>query len=221
MTKMIFAVALAATMLTGCQSIFGQRARLEVRPAGQEQTAAAAAIALEEGRQALIRGEVGTAIVALRKAQMDPATTAPALNALGAAYAMLGRGDLAEHYFNEAIAADPNEPKYAANLARYYRSREAALAKASITPTPIVASTTEESTPDLAALNRDFDRVIRVGSHDLRIERGSSATLQRVSSQEVAIRTAAQNPNPLAKGSDGSRLSAIRQSYPIRIQLGR
>ena len=121
--KKIIAVALAATLVSGCQSIFGHHAKLEVRPIGTESTAASVAAALDEGRLSLKRGDFASAIMEFRMASLDPNTAAGAHNGLGAAYAMLGRGDLAERYFQQAITEDPAEPKYSSNLAKYYGSR--------------------------------------------------------------------------------------------------
>lgn len=73
---------------------------------------------LAEGRAALQAGRVAAAIGPLRMALMDQATRAPASNALGVAYARLGREDLAEQFFKSAIAADPADERFVANLLR-------------------------------------------------------------------------------------------------------
>lgn len=73
---------------------------------------------LAEGRAALQAGRIAAAIGPLRVALLDQATRAPASNALGVAYAQLGREDIAEQFFKSAIAADPSDERFVANLLR-------------------------------------------------------------------------------------------------------
>lgn len=219
MTKTIVTL-LASTLLAGCQSIFGSHAKFEVRPVGVEQTTATAAVALEEGRQYLTRGEVASAIAAFRIAANDPASAAPAHNGLAIAYALMGRGDLAERYFQHAVADDPDETKYSANLAKFYRSREAQLAKAPALQAPIVVARIDEAAPVP-------DRVMRAGPSNVVItatKAGGAVT--RVSRQEIAIRTLPDAP-VLAVGDQrrrNPRFVAVQarpapKHYPVRIAL--
>lgn len=227
--KRILAAALLATMLAGCQSIFGHHsARLDVRPVGEAQTAAAAAIALEEGRQHLIRGEVASAIVALRTASSDPATAAPAHNGLAVAYAMLGRGDLAERYFQQAIAEDPADPRFAANLARFYQSRDAAMAKAVVVPAPVVIATVEEAALATPVVEAPVEREFRAGPSLVRVSNPTpQAALTRVSRQEVVIHSAPQSPvlastDPRRRNLRfGEARPLARTAYPIHIELAK
>lgn len=176
-----------AALLGGCQALFGDRAKLEVRPIGGEVTAENAAVALEDGRARLREGQVGYAIVSLRLAATNPAFAAEAHNGLGVAYARLGRGDLAERYFREAMAEAPQDPRFAANLARYYQSRDAALARASSAP-----------------LGQVFAAEATVVAPDPQMPQpkhlsGAAAAemIQRVSAREVVVRTAAATPAPV------------------------
>ena len=227
--KRILAGALLATMLAGCQSIFGHHsARLDVRPVGEAQTAAAAAIALEEGRQHLIRGEVASAIVALRTASSDPATAAPAHNGLAVAYAMLGRGDLAERYFQQAIAEDPADQRFSANLARFYQSREAAMAKAVVVPAPVVIATVEEAALATPVVEAAVEREFRAGPSLVRVSNPTpQAALTRVSRQEVVIHSAPQSPVLASADSRrrnprfGEARPLARTAYPIRVELAK
>ena len=219
MNKLLI-VALAPTLLAGCQSLFGQQAKLEVRPAGAPVDAASAAIALEEGRQHLLRGAPASAIVALRSATLDPGTAAPAHNGLGVAYAMLGRGDLAERYFQRAVEQDPADPRFAANLARFYASREAMLARAEAARAAAVVAVAEpvEAPP--------VQRMVQAGPSVVRIDLPTPAeAMTRVSRQEVVIRTRA--PQPAVATADvrrrNPRYSAAptkpARTYPVRIEL--
>ena len=220
--KQVAFVTLASALLAGCQSLFGPAAKLEVRPAGV-QTEASAAIALEAGRQHLERGEVASAIVALRLATIDPSTRALAHNGLGVAYALLGRGDLAERYFRRAIELDPADSRFAANLAKFYVSHEAALAKADAAA-QLAAATPPETVP--IAAEPPVQRVLAAGPSVVRIEMPTpSSAMTRVSRLEVIIRTApTAAPVAMADARRRSpRFSAAQvqpvATYPIRIKL--
>lgn len=216
-------VLLASTLLGGCQSLFGKSAKLEVRPAGAT-IAVSAAISLEEGRQHLLRGEPASAIVALRLATVDPATAAPAHNGLGVAYAMLGRGDLAERYFQRAVEQGPDDPRFAANLSKFYASREAMFAKAEAAKAVAVVAIAEPAEAAPAAIVR---RTLQAGPSVVRIDLPTPAeAMTRVSGREVVIRT--HTPQPPAAMADARRrnprfsaVAAARpaSSYPVRIEL--
>lgn len=115
---------LAATALSGCQSFLGalnfggdkvQRADAQSGPVfGEEE--------LEKGRLALRAGYAANAIQQFRMAALNEATAPDAFNGMGVAYARLGRADLAERYFKMALTLDSANPKYAANLDRFYNS---------------------------------------------------------------------------------------------------
>ena len=215
----VMVVLLASTLLGGCQSLFGKSARLEVRPAGAA-SEASAAIALEEGRQHLARAEVGLAIVALRNATLDAETAPQAHNALAVAYAMLGRGELAERYFRRAVELDPADPRFSANLARYYESREAMLAKVDRAKAPVVVAIAEPV--EAPAIHQ----MMQAGPSVVRINLPTPAeAMTRVSRQEVVIRTRApETPTGLADTRRRNpRFSAAptppASSYPVRIVL--
>lgn len=222
MNKLIVTL-LASSLLAGCQSIFGSHAKLEVRPVGVEQTAAAAAVALEEGRQHVTRGEIASAIAAFRTAAHDPASAAPAYNGLAAAYALIGRGDLAERYFQQAIAADPQDARFAANLAKFYRSREAELARASAVQAPIVVAQTDDAAVSLAEARPVSERVMRAGPSHVVITAAPASTgaVTRVSRQEIAIRTLPDAPARAAADPRrrNPRFVETRAGYPLRIAL--
>lgn len=115
---------LAATALSGCQSFlsalnFGgdkvQRADAQSGPVfGAEE--------LENGRMALKAGYAANAIQQFRMAALNEETAPDAFNGMAVAYARLGRADLAERYFKMALSLDSANPKYAANLDRFYNS---------------------------------------------------------------------------------------------------
>lgn len=113
----------AALALGGCQSFisslgFGLKdsAKTERRAeifGGDE---------LEKGKLALKQGNITIAIQQFRLAALNEQYAADAFNGLGIAYAQLGRADLAARYFRTAVELGTDNPKYAANLARFYQS---------------------------------------------------------------------------------------------------
>ncbi|QGN54461.1 tetratricopeptide repeat protein [Novosphingobium sp. Gsoil 351] len=225
--KKLFAGTTAVLLLSGCQSIFGHHAKLEVRPIGAEIQPAQSSIALEEGRQFLRDGQVASAIASFRAAALDITTAPQAHNGLAVAYAMLDRGDLAERYFQAAIAEDPGDPRFAANLARFYRTREAAMAKSAAVPAVEPASATEPDAVAAADEAAPLERQFRAGPSVVRITLPTpSAALTRVSRQEVAIRTSPAEPpavsrDPRRRNPQFGQIAAprARQAYPVRLDL--
>src|SRR3546814_7754482 len=55
-------------------------------------------------------------------AALNPDAAPEAYNGLGVAYARLGRADLAERYFKMALSMEGTNPRFAANLERFYNS---------------------------------------------------------------------------------------------------
>lgn len=119
----IASCAVAALTLTGCQSFVSALGFGPKPGANTEQRAEVfGSDELERGRLALEQGNVATAIQLFRLAALNEKTAADAFNGLGVSYARLGRADLAERYFKAALELDSSNPKYAANLARFYQS---------------------------------------------------------------------------------------------------
>ena len=75
---------------------------------------------LVQGRTYLAARQYGLAIELFKTAARDPVQRADSLNGLAVAYDGIGRADLAERYFQEALAARPGDPRLRANLARFY-----------------------------------------------------------------------------------------------------
>ncbi|WP_394727335.1 tetratricopeptide repeat protein [Altererythrobacter sp. GH1-8] len=119
----ITTVVLAATALSGCQSISNFFSFKQTRA---EQPVATAAVfgseELEKGRAALSAGYPARAIELFRLAALNEEVAADAFNGMAVAYARLGRADLAERYFKTAMTIDSSNPRYAANLANFYDS---------------------------------------------------------------------------------------------------
>ena len=224
--KNLIAGAMAATLLGGCQSIFGHHAALEVRPLGAELSATDSILALDEGKQALRQGAAASAIVSFRIASLAPVTAADAHNGLAIAYTMLGRGDLAEELFQQAIRENPEEAKYGANLARYYQSRDAELARAIRPSVPQMVQQDNPGREKYASQEGASEIQPASGSEEFVTSVVRSAPMTRISAQEVSIRTLA---TPARETSTSGRRRnprftkiehvQLRSSYPIRITL--
>jgi hypothetical protein len=147
--------------------------------------------ALAEGRDALQNNRPAAAIAQLKMALLDPEVMPKASNALGVAYAQLGREDIAEGYFKAAIAADPRDTRFADNLLRLQTNLLAKKAKADAAR---LASQSTSGTGDGGTL------VVAAGQSSLQ-ERGGSrraGMAQRISRSEVFISSAGGTSTPTA-----------------------
>jgi hypothetical protein len=196
-TKALILIALAAP-LGGCNSFLGMNfARHAPRAAPAPEAAALAKADAETAtaRRLLAEGQTGLAIESFRKALAQGEPVAPAVNGLGVAYARLGRFDLAQRYFQQAMASDPTDARYADNLARLMKSpafamrREGDLAQAAVR-----ASVPQDATAKLAGA-------------------GAATTpagkLQRVSRGEVRIATVPAQAAPLSPRGASSAQAAL------------
>lgn len=114
----VLATIVAAT--SGCSSVFKAVFAPHGRPALASATPAAPAPTpfTDGGRAQLTAGNPGTAVELFQHALGAGEPAGPALNALAVAYARLGRPETARRLFAEALAIEPDNQAYAANLAR-------------------------------------------------------------------------------------------------------
>jgi tetratricopeptide (TPR) repeat protein len=225
-----------ALALGGCQVLgIGQqrvaRASLDASPSviasfGSDQ--------LEAGRTALKEGRTVAAIDAFMIAKSFEGQAPAAYNGLAIAYSRLGREDLAERFFQEAVTLAPEETKYRSNLATFYsrhgmpRMNTPALAIAPVEPVV-------DAAPVLAMASTVIEREARVETFSRVTARAPASGLQRVSRHEVKIvgstrrvivevggsTTAAQPQNVrVAIGGGRTPLRAARPAYPVRVDIG-
>jgi hypothetical protein len=83
---------------------------------------ASAAPATDAGRSQLAAGQLGLAVESFQRALASGEPISQAANGMGVVYARLGRFDLSQRFFEQAMAADPTDTRYADNLARLLRS---------------------------------------------------------------------------------------------------
>ena len=172
----------------------------------------APAFSTQAGRQQLAQGQTGLAIESFRKALANAEPRAPALNGLAVAYSRLGRFDLAQRFFHEAIAADPQDVRYSENLARLMRSpvfamrRDGDIARAAEAQQQADAA---ETAVALAAANSapKRGRLNRVSKHEFHIA-SAPPMLPPVRSAAVSVKRRAKPINELAAPQPGAANAA-------------
>lgn len=178
----------AALLLQGC-SVMRSLGLIERKPQAELAVQAPADQPLANytatGRTELAKGNFGLAIDAFQQALASGETAGPALNGLGVGYAGVGRTDLAAEYFRRAMASEPDNGKYAANLALLLKTqplddalpRQALAAVPASAPVesaaPVVADAAPAGAPDSAsevtARNVPRGRLTRVAPREYAI----------------------------------------------------
>ncbi|MCZ8325373.1 MAG: hypothetical protein O9283_08945 [Sphingomonadaceae bacterium] len=174
------ALVLAGTVaLAGCTSPMGRIALREGHRVDPALLAVPANPDLVSGKQALSAGNYGAAIAALRLARLDPASAAEATNGLAVAYAGIGRDDLAERYFRQAVAMAPDDRRFAANLARFTQDRETQLAAAE-PPAPPPAPVVPQLKAGLHVAAAGGNKTITVSGAPVAAQRPATAAAPRI-----------------------------------------
>lgn len=114
------AILLATVSLASCS--FGPRAETSMPQIRNIPVLAnlSPADSFARARAFLASKQYGLAIELYKAASRDPSLTAESLNGLGVAYDGIGRRDLAERYFQRALAARPGNDRAKRNLATFY-----------------------------------------------------------------------------------------------------
>ena len=235
LSKAVLLIALASPLMAGCQSLFGRSAMrgTEFRIAAQVDPLQYAGTEMARGYKALDDQQYGLAIIAFRNAQGFADHRAAAFNGLAIAYSQIGRPDLAERFFKQAIAENSSDPRYQANLANFYGTRPQVAARSaigeSLGQSPLVAARPESISADrLIAGNRDFasisierpaSRTVRVSLGEVRVALAATPTAveRRRNPRQVAITTNAPERRPniayIAKNS-GPAPRTVRFEMP-------
>lgn len=208
--RMILA-ALLALPLGGCNSflgmhLFGHGASKPMSAAATVPPSASSATATLAGRSELDAGRPGTAIEKFQQALANGEPVAPALNGMAVAYARIGRLDLAQRFFQQAIAVDPADARYQVNLA-------------ALMQTPAFAMVNDDIVGDAPGR-----AVAPVLAHAERAGQPAAVPraggLQRVSRFEVRIMPASTFPAPFtAKQAGGEPRLAAANPSPVSRSL--
>jgi tetratricopeptide (TPR) repeat protein len=204
-TSCVLAITLA-TGLSGCQSLFGQSgfgsstARADLAPIDMSDYFAQR---IEAGKVHLRNNRPTQAIAAFRQASYDPAYAAEAYNGMAVSYAQIGRADLAKRFFGMAVAAAPQDERFARNLARI--EGQAAADEIQL------ASAADDTADALIAAERAAPQPVQFAP---------PAPMVRVSDREVHIapRTDAKAEVRVGPVAQDEVLLAARD-YPIRVEL--
>lgn len=187
-------LVLVSILTSGCASLFQRSGEFQITKIGPERTddESSAFRALDAGRQALANDNFGAAIAVFREARLRSETAAEAYNGMAIAYSRIGRPDLAERFFRQAIANAPDDRRYYRNLARLHaQDSEKALRT---TPNAQMVGTSDATSPGMHGgkarlmTSRDGNAVIRI---ELPVSR-----LARMSPNEVQIGTMVTAPQP-------------------------
>ena len=119
-TEMMLTIGLSG-VVAGC-SAFQPQAELNIRAVDSQQLTGDETNPIAEGRAKLALGQNGLAISAFRAALREQPESADAYNGLGIAYDRIGRKDLAQRYFELAVAGEPDNAKFSGNLARFFEN---------------------------------------------------------------------------------------------------
>ncbi len=165
------------------------------------------------GREMLDQGFYGQAIVAFRNAQHLPQVAAEAHNGLGIGYSQIGRPDLAERYFKQAVLEAPGDSRYQANLNKFYETVPALAVKSdrsgrlAAQGNPIPTSQILQTRGGNAVVRIELPtaRSIRVSANEVRIETRTIADPRRRSDTAVTTSMAAKPARHL------------NAAYPVRI----
>jgi hypothetical protein len=134
------ALSLAAVGLLGGCAAMQPQAQLTIRPVQSQEGAQQLSKPVEAGMAHLRLGQNADAISSFRAALRDNPESAEAHNGLAIAYDRIGRTDLAQRYFELAMAHDPANVKYGANLARLFaKSGQPMLAVNAAEPVPALS----------------------------------------------------------------------------------
>lgn len=230
-------VVLSAASVSGCQSIFSRHSKLDGEMAPVTESAGYGAIQLTLGKKALDNHRYADAITAFRVARLDPGLAPEALNGLAIAYTGMGRTDLSERYFNEAITLAPTDERFRSNLARLYRTRlvpqdgpagDAALAlvakeESILAPPKNSVEVASFQKSGQISVAKPTTRLIRVSSAEVRIGAAPVPSVNAGRADRQAAVTV-QRTSPIARNYSvrigmASNRSAAAANYPIRVEL--
>lgn len=240
-------LAMGAVVLTGCQAIGGSRFARHSGPVPQERSAEDyAADQLRLGREALGLREWGLALISFRLVRHMPEHAAEASNGMAIAYANVGRPDLAERLFRQAVELAPGDGRYQANLKQFYTATPEFAVKVDRGATGFAATAQVE--PAIPAprtiMPRSGGAVIRIvlptpsmvrlsagevhlgspasgGSGQARVmPRSAMVSASGVRRVNPQFRRVAEPPPPIVAAAQSRVAVGPAAPYPVRITIG-
>jgi len=136
--------------------------------------------AFANGRTYLASKQYGLAIELFKSAKRDPALAVDSLNGLAIAYDGIGRGDLAERYFQEALAVRSDDARTRRNLANFYATSGQKKKRAALLADKMPAVTAIAS-GDSANFSKDSGSAAAVSVPPKTAHAPAAATLQSLS----------------------------------------
>lgn len=248
MRRKLIAIGLLALVmpgLGGC-ALLGLNKEPRIQAAGTIPVGADAFVQFEAGRASLEHGLYASAIAEFSSARGEPSLLAPSLNGMAVAYANLGRLDLAQRYFRQAIAAAPEDERFTANLARLERTmrrvtdqHEAPIYAARDLVQPMTVldrgmTTSANPAPARVVVTRPETHLARINQAEVQLSTGVTMVAgdgagNRVMIEDgqspASVRAGAAYPIRISLAEVGSASSRVTRgpasprSYPIRISL--
>lgn len=220
------ALILALVATTGCQG-FPIRSAVQDRSTTESPDMSSYFVQrLEDGRRHLSAQRPAAAVTAFRQASYHPDYAGEAYNGMAIAYDRMGRYDLAERFFVQAVEANPLDDRFARNAARF---------EATILARQEAASAVELAAADVAEHGQDAPEQVVQAVQFPKVEpaSGDEGRLQRVSTREVMIASRedwttriasaeSERPAVLHIGSRqglGEARADVVPEYPVRIDL--
>ena len=216
-------IAVAPLLLGGCTFMhklgFGH-ARSVQQASRVDETAPAvpADLFTARGRAQLDAGNIGLAVEAFQQAIGTGEARGPALNGLGVAYARLGRADVAAQLFRQAMAEDPANDKFAANLAMLEQSQKSLETPSGALTAERTDSAAPAPAPPPALASAPVPSPARQAAPAAAPQ--PEGRLVQVAPREFAIRTLRQQPALAATAASPRRYTVPAGFRPIvRITL--
>ena len=200
---------LSLVALAGCQGMPWQSAHRETAASSTPDMSSYFAQRLQDGRRHLAAFRLAAAIEAFRQASYHPDFAGEAYNGLGVAYDRLGRYDLAERFFRQAVTAAPEDPRFARNAARFDAAQLARAGTAQVERLAVAAPASAE----LPAVTVQEDLRLEELARAIGAEIGEQPAprMARVSEREVTI---------ASREDWTSRAGAVQSARPAIVHVG-
>ncbi len=232
--SLILVLAAATVSLSGCQLFSPGDGNLFQSTQAAPDMSSYFDQRMADGRRHLQANRLSSAITAYRQASYSADHTVEAYNGLAIAFDRLGRRDLAEHYFNSALALAPDDELIARNLARFdahnsgLDNAELAMLAAqqdapmAVSPDRHGSDAEARFTSPMHGLVRANDGRVALRAHD----DGSAHVISRGSERAAvvhvgrAVSPAVANVEERADYPVRVQLAEASTEYPVRVQIG-